>query len=163
MRTGLSLGVVSVLTLALLGGGAGSARANWRVTPEGAALLENGGESALSLRCDNNANTGNRPGWRVEVEALDLRQKSPRVEMVFRFPNRVPLRLMGDNRNGKVALDSMTQSTQSDLTTLVARLKAASRVTVTLVDDRSGVAMDPLTFSLKGSSRTIAQVANACR
>lgn len=139
------------------------ARADWRVTDDGAALLENGGQSSLSLRCDNNINTGNRPGWMITVETLDLNRYSPRMEMVFRFPGYAPLRLMGDNRQGHVVLDSMTQATQGDLLTLVRRFRSASRVTLALVDNSSGNALDPLVFSLRGSSRAIGQVARACR
>lgn len=140
-----------------------AAQADWRVTDDGAALLENEGHSSLALRCDNNASTGGRPGWRIDVETLDLRRHGSRFEMVFRFPGRAPLRIMGDNRQGRVTLDSLTQATQGDLLALVRQLKAARRVTVTLIDDASGAALDPLTFSLRGSGRAIGQVARACQ
>jgi len=55
-----------VLSLAVLSAPF-AAQAAWKVTQDGAALVENGGDSSLSLRCDNNANTGNRPNWRLEI------------------------------------------------------------------------------------------------
>jgi hypothetical protein len=153
--------IIALLALCLLP--ALPAQANWRVTDDGSAIIETDGSSALSLRCDNNANTGNKPGWLLKVDALSLRQQSSRMEMVFRFPGHAPLRLMGDNRNGSVQIDSMTQATQGDLQTLLRRLKSASRVTVTLINDASGAAMEPLVFGLRGSSRAIGQVAKACQ
>ncbi len=140
-----------------------TAQADWRVTQDGAAILENGGNSSLSLRCDNNSNTHNQPGWLLDITSLDLKSQSPRMEVEFRFPNRSPIHMMADNRNGHVTIDSMEQATQGDLLRLVHRLKAANRVSVTLISDSNGSAMDPLSFSLKGSSRTIEQIERACR
>lgn len=140
-----------------------SAHADWRVADDGAALIETDGSSSLSLRCDNNSNTGNTPKWQIRVDALNVRSMNPQVEMVFRFPGHAPLRMMGDNRNGFVSIDEMTAPTQSDIQTLMRRLKSSSRVTVALVDNTTGVAMDPLAFALRGSSRAITRVANACK
>lgn len=140
-----------------------TAHANWKTTTDGAAIIENGGNSALSLRCDNNSNTGNTPKWQVRVDALNLRDLSPQVEMVFRFSGRTPLRMTGDNNNGFVSIDGMNAPTQGDIQTLIRALKSSSRVTVALIDGTSGTAMDPLAFSLRGSSRAITTVATACR
>lgn len=139
------------------------AMANWTVKPDGSAMIETDGSSSLTLRCDNNANTGNRPGWNLRLDALDLRTLGTSTRVDFRFPGYRPLSLRADNRMGFVSLESMNMPTQSDLETLVHRLKAASRVTVTVVDNTSGNALEPLAFNLRGSSKAIGSVARSCR
>lgn len=138
------------------------AMADWKVL-NGSATIETDGSSSLTLTCDNNANTGNVRSWLVRVDALDLRTLGPRTQVVFRFPGHRPFSLMGDNRMGYVSIEGMNLPNQSDLNTLVSRLKAASRVTVTLIDDGNGNAMEPLAFNLRGSSRAIRQVQQACQ
>lgn len=140
-----------------------TAHAQWKTTMDGAAIIENDGTSSLSLRCDNNSNTGNVPKWLVRIDALNLRDLSPQVEMVFRFSGRAPLRLTGDNNNGFVSIDGMNAPTQGDIQTLIRAIKSSSRVTIALIDGTNGTAMDPLAFSLRGSSRAITSVATACR
>ena len=138
------------------------ASASWKVS-QSSAIIENDGNSALSLVCDNNANTNFKPGWLVRIDALDLNRVGPRVRVDFRFAGYRIFSMMADNRQGHISIDSMNQATQSDILTLVSRLKAASRVTVTVIDDANGHAMEPLAFGLTGSSRAISQIAQACR
>lgn len=158
----LFLGVAA--TLFVLMGGTGEAfAAGWRVTDDGAAIVETDGSTSLSLRCDNNAMTGNKPSWLIEARTLTLRSHGPRMQMVFRFDRQKPVTVMGDNRNGHVALDGLTMNNQSDLQTLVRMMKGASRVSITLIDDRNGLAMPPMTFTLAGSGKAIGAVERACR
>lgn len=141
-----------------------AAFADWKVSPDGAALIENDGSSALSLRCDTNSNTGNVPKWLVRVDALGLGDAGPQLDMVFRFPGHAPLTLRSENRNGFASIEGMNAPTQSDIQALIRRLKGSSRVTIALIDSSSGTAfMDPLTFPLRGSGRAIRSVAAGCR
>ena len=140
---------------------AGSALASWKVQ-NGDAIIETENSAALTLTCDNNANTNFARGWLVRVDALDLRRMGPRVRATFRFDGQRPLTVMADNRLGHVSIDSMTAPNQSDVNAIVNRLKAANRVTVTLIDDANGTAREPLAFNLRGSSRAIRSVQQAC-
>lgn len=137
--------------------------ANWKIINGNTAIIETDGSSSISLVCDNNANTNNKPSWQVRIDALNVRTMGPRTQVVFRFAGYRPLTIMADNRLGHVALDGMNMATQGDMNTLVSRLKAATRVTVTLVDDANGNAMEPLAFNLRGSNRTISQIQQSCK
>jgi hypothetical protein len=140
------------------------AAADWKVAQDGTAIMENGGNASLALRCDKNSNTGNQQSWRLELAALDLQSLGPQTELEFKFPGRYPMHLMAEHRLGKIYIDGMERSNQSDLTTLVSRLKAARSVTIKLTDASSGArSLDPVTFDLTGSSRTISQIASACK
>lgn len=141
---------------------AAPAMADWKVQ-NGNATIETDGSSSLTLTCDNNANTNFKPGWLVRLDALDLRSMGPRVQAVFRFDRQRPLSVMADNRLGHVSIDSLNAPNQSDIATIVRRLKAANRVTVTLIDDANGQAREPLAFNLRGSSRAIGWVQQACK
>ena len=151
-----------VLSLAVLSAPF-AAQAAWKVTQDGAALVENGGDSSLSLRCDNNANTGNRPNWRLEITSTALTGLGPRAELEFRFPGQRPFKLQADNRLGHVFIDGLNLPNQSDMNALISKIKAASRVSVILSDASSGVQHgDPLSFNLTGSSRAVRNITNAC-
>lgn len=152
-----------LLTLALLALTLPAA-AGWKVAQDGTAIIENGGNASLSLRCDNNVNTGGRQGWRLELAALDLQGLGPQAELEFKFPGRYPVRLLAEHRLGKIHIDSMERTNTSDITTLVSRLKAAQNVSIVLHDASSGsTSISPITFDLTGSSRAINRVAAACQ
>lgn len=141
---------------------AAPAVASWKVT-NGSAVIDTDGSSSLTLTCDNNANTNNKAGWLIRINALDTRTLSSRTQVVFRFAGYRPLTVLADHRMGNITLDSMTMPSQSEMNTLISRFKAASRVTVTLIDDANGTAMEPLAFNLRGSSRAISQVQQSCK
>ena len=145
--------VVSLITLCLL---ATPALADWTVTQDGAAIIENAGISSIELRCDNNSNTGNRPSWLVMYRVNGLNTMAVPQDVNFRFPASRPLYMHGENRNGAISFEGMNAPTNGDLNLLVQKLKAASRVTVEVNGQES-------TFSLKGSSKAIGSVAAACR
>ena len=137
------------------------AMAAWKISPDGAALLEGDGSSSLSVICDK---INGQTSWLVRVDALGLREiKATSVEVSFKPAGRWAYKVLGENRNGFIAIDDRNMPTKSDMQGLLSRLKAASTVTVTIADGATGSASQTHNFTLAGSRKAIAGVEKTCQ